>query len=89
MPNYFYYESIFKDSTNLKGNSFTQTSGRGKGRNIWFEKEKTPPDFVLIPGKQYIIKCERDLDKETIESKDRKLNRFFIAEITWFESNKI
>jgi hypothetical protein len=26
------------------------------------------------------------LDKETIESKDRKLNNFFFAEITWFES---
>lgn len=87
MPNYFYYEATFKESSlTLKGNSFTQISGKGKGRNIWFEKEKTPPNFVLIPGKSYIIKCERDLDKETIESKDRKLNNFFFAEITWFES---
>ena len=73
-----HYEAVAEIPTD-RGWRFTQTAGKGKGRNIWIDREKHQLEIVV--GKKYIIGTNRDLDSDNIKnSKYIKLAKFSITE---------
>jgi hypothetical protein len=74
----YQYEAIATEPTE-RGWRFTQTSGTGKGRKIWVDKEKHKLNIVV--GKSYIIQTNRNLDSDNIKNKEYiKLAKFLIVE---------
>jgi hypothetical protein len=74
----YQYEVIATEPTE-RGWRFTQTSGEGKGRKIWVDKEKHKLNIVV--GKSYIIQTNRNLDSDNIKNKEYiKLAKFLIVE---------
>ena len=77
--NYVNQYKVIAENPTERGWRFTQTSGKGKGRKIWIDKEKYPLNIVI--GKSYIIKTNRDLDSDNIKNIQHiKLAKFSITE---------